>query len=109
MWLQQLFEAIAAIFSTVGKFAPTDHIKDGKFDIKKERLTIKQRIEIQNKEYARLKGHTGADIRNEINWSCRHLTSIDRELLITNVTQRVKEFRMRHRVIFKKWLKQNNL
>ena len=107
--LQSIFEALAALFSTIGKLTPSDHIRDGRFDLKKDNITQVERIKIQNTEYARLKGHTGANIADEINLSCGKLSLEDRDLIIKNVTASITAYRMRHPVIFKKWLKANGL
>lgn len=108
-WLVAMAEAIKAIFGFASKVVPSEKVQDNLHDIKRPRLEQKQKISIYDREFRRLKNHTEIDIATDVNFVDENLNEEDKKELIELLTKRITEYRLRHPVIFHKWLKQNNL
>lgn len=102
-------EAIKAFFGFATKVVPSDKIRDDNHEIRKPKLEERQKIEIYDREFRRLKDHTEIEIGVDVSFVDKNLSDEDRKELIELLTKRIIEYRKRHSVIFHKWLKQNNL
>ena len=102
-------EAIKAFFGFATKVVPSDVIRDDNHAIAKPRLEQKQKIIIYDREFRRLKDHTEISIPLDVTFIDSNLNELDREELIQLLEKRITEYRLRHKLIFGKWLKANSL
>jgi hypothetical protein len=108
-WITAIAEAIKAVFGFAAKVTPSEKVQDDLHEIKKPRLEQKQKIAIYDREFRRLKDHTEIPVPLDINFVDDNLNEDDKKELIELLTKRITEYRLKHPVIFHKWLKQNNL
>ncbi len=109
VWLTAIIEAVTAIFKFGEKVAPPDEIKISNHEIKKPRLEQKEKVSIYDAAYRRLKDHTEIDIWQDIQFNYDNLSEQDQKELFELLTDRIRQYRLNHKIRFKKWLKQENL
>lgn len=102
-------EAIKAFFGFATKVVPSDVIREDSHVINRPRLEQKQKIAIYNREFRRLKDHPEINIATDVEFVDENLNEEDKKELIELLTNRITAYRRSHPVIFRKWLKQNNL
>jgi len=77
--------------------------KDGVIDL------LGKKIKILNREFKRLKNRTEIDIKISVAFVNDNLNEEDQKELIELLTAMVTEHRKKHPIIFRKWLKKNNI
>ena len=107
--ISAIAEAIKAFFGFATKVVPSDVIRDDNHAIAKPRLEQKQKIIIYDREFRRLKDHTEIAIPLDVNFVDSNLNDLDRQELVELLQKRITEYRLRHKLIFGKWLRANNL
>lgn len=108
-WITAIAEAIKAIFGFAVRVTPSEKVQDDLHEIRKPRLEQKQKIAIYDREFRRLKDHTEIDIALDVDFVDENLNEEDKKELIELLTKRITEYRLKHPIIFRKWIKQNNL
>ena len=107
--ISAIAEAIKAFFGFATKVTPSEKVQDDLHEIRKPRLEQKQKIAIYDREFRRLKDHTEIPIPLDVSFVDDNLNEDDKKELIELLTKRIIEYRFRHKLIFGKWLKANNL
>ena len=102
-------QALKALFDLLTKAVPSDKIREDNHDIVKPRLEQEEKIKILDIEFNKLKNHPELDIATSVGFINNNLDPQDRKELIELLTARIYAYRKKHPVIFKKWLKQNNI
>lgn len=108
-WLTAIAEALSAIFNFGTKVVPSDVIREDNHQIRKPRLEQREKIRIYDVAFRRLKNHTEIDIATDVKFNYDNLDEEDQKELIDLLTKRIIEHRKKHPVLFRKWLRQNNL
>lgn len=107
MW-ESVIALLTQIFSFAIKVTPDDKERDATQEIHLPKLQQDVFIQIYDKQFNRLKNHTEIDIATDINYSLQNsMPENQRQELITLLQARIKEYRHKHNVIFKKWNKEN--
>lgn len=94
MWLTALFEAIKAGFSFGTKAIPSDKMREETQQIRKERLTLKEKDKILNESIVFLDLHPRLMPEDYVNWKFDLLDADDvndiRKLLSERYSNRIK-------------------
>ena len=109
MWLDSLFKAISALFVAITKITPSDVIREDNQRRLRIRRDSAEMIKIYDREYRRLKNHTEINIATDVKFSDDNLPDDQEKELIELLTARVTEYRKRHPVLFKRWLRENEI
>ncbi len=109
VWLTAIIEAVTAIFKFGEKVTPPDEIKISNHEIKKPRLEQRQKVKIYDSAFLRLKNHPEIDIWKDIQFNYDNLNEQDQRELFELLTDRIRAYRLKHKILFRKWLKQENL
>ena len=108
-----MFETIIALLTQVfafgTKLVPDDKIREENQQLRKQRITGVELVKIYDREFRRLKNHTEINIGTDVKFVDYNLPPDQQQWLIENLTARIKTYRLNHPVIFRQWLKQNNL
>ena len=107
--LLYILQTLQSIFTFLTKVTPDDKIQEQNQIINLPRLQAEQRIALINKEFARLKNKPSLSIPLEISFVDANLNPEDQKELTTIVEQRILEYRKRHPIIFKNWLKTQSI
>jgi hypothetical protein len=102
-------QAVKSLFDFLTKTVPPDEIRQDIHDRKKPRLEQEEKIKILNREFKRLKNRTEIDIKISVAFVNDNLNEEDQKELIELLTAMVTEYRKKHPIIFRKWLKKNNI
>lgn len=102
-------QALKAFFDLLTKAIPSDAMRENKQAIVEPRLKQEEKIKIFNREFRRLKNHTELNIATSVNFVDDNLNPEDQKELIELLISRIFEYRKNHPIIFRKWLKQNNI
>ena len=98
MWLTELFKAIGAMFTFGATVAPSDKLREDRFEVKKPTLETTERIRRQNKIFNKIKNVPDADIRSFVlEWT--DLNEEDTETMVKNITVRIAEYRRDYPII----------
>lgn len=111
MWqfLVALFQAWTSTNKVVEKALPSEKVNNEKFEQAKPRLTLIEKEKTVSVAFHYLKNDTEIDIDNYVNYALDHLSDGDQKEIKQLLKEKVYEYRKRHPIIFKQWLKQNNL
>ena len=101
--------ALKSFFDFLTKSVPSDKIREDNHDIEKPRLLEDEKIKILNREFNRLKNNPELDITTSVSFVDDNLNSEDQKELISLLIARITEYRKNHPILFRKWLKNNNL
>ena len=111
-----MWEAIKAFFlawsstnKVVEKALPSEKIQEEKFEQAKPRLELEEKQAVIRVAFQYLKNDTEINIDNYVNFSLDHLSEGDQKEIKQILKEKVYEYRKKHPIIFKKWLKENNL
>ncbi len=106
--LETILALISQAFSFATKLTPDDAHRDKTQDINLPRLEANVFIQIYDKEYMRLRNHVEINISQDVDFVLRHSVNPEQEKeLIDMLTARVKAYRHRHKIIFRKWCRDN--
>lgn len=108
-FLTALAKVLSSIFGLAEKAIPSDAIREDKHQIRKPRLEQKEKIRIYDREFRRLKDHPEIPIALDLSFVNDNLDEDDRKELEELLVKRITEYRLKHPIIFRKWLKQNKL
>lgn len=104
-----IVQTLKSLFGFLGKAIPSDKIREDRHELKKPRLAQKEKIIIFDREFRRLKNHPEIPIELNIEYVADNLNEEDQQELIALLTARITEYRKKRPVIFRKWLKEQNL
>ena len=108
-----MFETIIALLTQVfafgTKLVPDDKIREENQQLRKQRITGVELIRIYDREFNRLKNHTEITIGTDVKFVDYNLPPDQQQWLIENLTARITAYRLKHKIIFGKWLKQNQI
>lgn len=96
MWLTALFEAIKAGFSFGTKAIPTDKMREETQQIRKERLTFKEKDKILNESIVFLDLHPRLMPEDYVNWKFDLLDAEDRMDILKLLQERYSNRIKRH-------------
>jgi hypothetical protein len=102
-------QALKSLFDFLTKVTPSDEIRQDNHNIKKPRLEQQEKIKILDREFKRLKNHPELNIVTSVGFVNDNLDIEDQKELIELLTSKIIAYRKKHPVIFKKWLKENNI
>jgi len=108
-WLTLVLETLKSLFNFAEKVTPSDEYRQDKLDIKKPRLEQSEKIAIFNREFRRLKDHPELSIETNVNFVADNMNEEDQKELLELLTARITSYRKKRPIIFRKWLKENNL
>ena len=97
-WLTALFNAITGVSKAVEKGMPNEKIQEAKFEVKKPTLEIRERIKRQNKIFNRIKNVPDADVKSFVE-EFTDLNEEDTEIMVKNISDRLKDYRRDHPII----------
>ncbi len=104
IYIDAILTFLSSLLPVIGKAIPPDEIRIGHFDIKKPRLSQKERVAAYDREYRRLINHPEIEISKDVAFVDYNLTESERDILIENLTDRVFYKRSKHPILFKKFL-----
>ena len=108
--VKTILALLSQMFAFATKVTPSDKIREKHQDIVTPKLEMGVFVAIYNKEYIRLRNHPEIDIKTDVNFTLQHSMPIEQEeQLIQLLTDRITSYRLRHKIIFRKWLKTQNL
>mgnify|MGYP003348623088 FL=1 len=108
-WLVALFQAWNSANEVAKKALPSEKIQEEKFEQAKPRLELEEKQAVIRVAFQYLKNDTEINIDNYVNFSLDHLSEGDQKEIKQILKEKVYEYRKKHPIIFKKWLKENNL
>lgn len=96
MWLSELFKAISAMFTFGTRVAPSDKLREDRFEVVKETLTEAQVKKIADKRnrlademFGDLRRHPELSIEDKVNYEATELDSEEKKLLIKILSDRL--------------------
>lgn len=102
-------DAIKALFTFLSNLTPSQVVKDDNHVIARPRLQQQEKISILNREYQRLKNETELSIAENVSFVDDNLDPQDQLELTSILTAKIYNYRKNHPVVFRKWLKENNI
>ena len=108
-WLVALFQAWNSANKVAEKALPSKKIQEEKFEQAKPRLEYEEKQATICVAFQYLKNEPEIDIDNYVNYSFDHLSEDDQKEIKQILKEKIYEYRKKHPIIFKKWLKENNL
>ena len=100
MWQAILaaFKVWIGINKVVEKALPSEKIQEAKFEVKKPTLEIHERIKRQNKIFNKIKNVPDADVKSFVK-EFTDMSEEDTEIMVRNVSDRLKDYRRDHPII----------
>jgi hypothetical protein len=99
--LQSIFDFLRGVNTVVEKSLPSEKVADAKFEIAKEKLTVKQRTQLYNKIVSHLQMHPKEDINLYVEVVCDSWEAEDKEEIKLALYKRF-ENRLNHKFKIKK-------
>ena len=96
--IKLIFRFLIGTNKVVGKALPSEKIQEAKFEVKKPTLEIHERIKRQNKIFNRIKNVPDADVRSFV-LEFTDLNEEDTEIMVRNISDRLKDYRRDHPII----------
>ncbi len=97
-WLTALFNAITGVSKAVENGMPNEKIQEAKFEVKKPTLEIHERIRRQQKIFNKIKNVPDADVKSFVE-EFTDMSEEDTEIMVRNVSDRLKDYRRDHPII----------
>ena len=97
-WLKLLFELLIGTNKVVEKALPSEKIQEAKFEVKKPTLEIHERIRRQQKIFNKIKNVPDADVKSFVE-EFTDMSEEDTEIMVRNVSDRLKDYRRDHPII----------
>lgn len=102
MWLVNLLKSFLETWTSTNKVIekslPSEKIQEGKFEINKPTLELNERVKRQNKIFNKIKNVPDADVRSFVS-EFTDLNEADTEIMVRNITDRIKDYRRDHPII----------
>ena len=100
MWQAILaaFKVWIGINKVVEKALPSEKIQEAKFELKKPTLEIHERIRRQQKIFNKIKNVPDADVKSFVE-EFTDMSEEDTEIMVRNVSDRLKDYRRDHPII----------
>ena len=100
MWQAILaaFKVWIGINNVVEKALPSEKIQEAKFELKKPTLEIHERIRRQQKIFNKIKNVPDADVKSFVK-EFTDMSEEDTEIMVRNVSDRLKDYRRDHPII----------
>lgn len=99
---------LTAMLATISKLTPSDKVREEAQERRRQRVSSLEFTKIYDRQFHRLKAHTEIDIKTDVSFINYNLPDDQEAMLVELLTARVKKYRQRHPIIFRKWLKENN-
>jgi len=97
-WLKLLLELLIGTNKVVEKALPSEKIQEAKFEVKKPTLEMHERIRRQQKIFNRIKNIPDADVKSFV-LEFTDLNDEDTEIMVKNISDRLKDYRRDHPII----------
>ena len=97
-WLTALFNAITGVSKAVEKGMPNENMQEKKFEKTLPTLEISERIKRQNKIFNKIKNVPDADVKSFVK-EFTDMSEEDTEIMVRNVSDRLKDYRRDHPII----------
>ena len=100
MWQAILaaFKVWIGINDVIEKALPSEKIQEAKFEVKKPTLEIHERIRRQQKIFNKIKNVPDADVKSFVK-EFTDMSEEDTEIMVRNVSDRLKDYRRDHPII----------
>ena len=96
--IKLIFRFLIGTNKVVEKALPSEKIQEAKFEVKKPTLEIRERIKRQNKIFNKIKNVPDADVRSFV-LEFTDLNEEDTEIMVRNISDRLKDYRRDHPII----------
>lgn len=96
--IKLIFRFLIGTNKVVEKALPSEKIQEAKFEVKKPTLEIRERIKRQNKIFNRIKNVPDADVESFVR-EFTDLNEEDTEIMVRNISDRLKDYRRDHPII----------
>ena len=97
-WLTALFNAITGVSKAIEKGMPNENMQEKKFEKTLPTLEIHERIKRQNKIFNKIKNVPDADVESFVK-EFTDMSEEDTEIMVRNVSDRLKDYRRDHPII----------
>jgi len=104
-----VLQTIQNLFTFLTKVVPDDKIREQNQVLNLPRLQAEQRIALINKEFKRLRNRPSLSIPLDVAFVDSNLSPEDQKELTTIVEQKILDYRKRHPIMFKSWLKAQSI
>ncbi len=111
MWefLKWIFKFGTSANEVAIKAMPSEKIQEEKFEQKKPRLEFEEKEKLRKKAFNAIYKNTAVDVGVYVKYALDHLAEDDQQELTALLTADVLRYRKAHPLIFKQWLREQNI